>query len=241
MEKTFQIFGSQSSEDYDVMIFVDKIPTVVEDAKKLCHKYNEILYMKFVDAGMKIKKLNSNIAVVKDGIIVDIHKGTCDECTNSLFLTYDFHQQFYPNHITRMVERDIDMKIMRSARSILMILSRSKHRAEVKLALRSNFIQKLKALENIDYSTLTEEDIKDSVEFKDGLKQICFQITQSIGLMEGVELYTKEDISNRYPSLSDMLYRVSIDMNEIERCKKEFVRMCKLRLKDMKTFDEYKK
>jgi hypothetical protein len=35
--KKFQIFGSKSSQDYDVMVFVDEIPSI-EDAKLLCEK-----------------------------------------------------------------------------------------------------------------------------------------------------------------------------------------------------------
>ncbi len=238
MEK-FQIFGSKSSEDYDVMVFVDKIPSI-EDAKSLCEKFDKSLYMKFVDAGMEIKKLNCNLAVLKDGVVTMVHKGTSDEVNNSLYLTYDFHNQFYPNQITKLVERDVDIKIMRSARFMLMYLSRSEHRFEVKRALKSNFVKKIKTLEQIDLSNITELGEK-SVDWIDYLKSMSFQIGQSLALLNGKELYSKEDIASYFPNLEDMLYRKGEDLAILENMKNEFVRKCKIHLKDMETFDEYKK
>jgi hypothetical protein len=239
MEKIFQIFGSKSSEDYDVMVFLDKIPQM-EDAKSTCEKYNKMLYMKFVDAGMEIKTLNCNLAVLKDGIVTQVHKGTSDEVNNSLYLTYDFHTQFYPNQIIKLIERDVDIKIMRSARFMLMYLSRSEHRFEVKRALKSNFIKKIKTLEEIDLSKITELGEK-SVDWIDYLKSLSFQIVQSLSLMDGLELYSKEELSEYCPDLQPMLMRTGQDLNLLEKHKMEFIRRCKLHLKDMKTFDEYKK
>lgn len=239
MKEKFQIFGSESSEDYDVMVFVDNISNT-EDSKNLCIYFNSLLAKLFKDNNMPIKELNSNIAIIKDGIITKIHKGTTEEANNSLYLTYDFHKQFYPNQIVRLLERDIDIKIMRCARSILMLLSRSQYRDIVKFALRSDFIKKIKTLENIDYSTITEDDIKERLDFRDAIKMICFQLGQTIALIDGVELYTKESISNRFPDLEDMLYRKSVNMVYVEKYKQDFIRKCKLRLSKMKTFEEYK-
>jgi len=140
----------------------------------------------------------------------------------------------------KLVERDVDIKIMRSARFMLMYLTRSEYRFDVKKALKSNFIKKIKTLENIDLSTLTELGEK-SVNWVDYLKSMSFQMAQSIALMDGVELYSKEDLSARFPDLECMLMRTGEDLILLEKYKNEFVKMCKLRLKDMKTFDEYKK
>ena len=238
-EHSFQIFGSKSSQDYDVMIFVDKIPTI-EDAKRLCETWNKKLYITFVDNGFEIKTLNCNLAVLKEGVIVEVHKGTSCECNNSCFLTYDFHKQIHKNQITRLVERDLDIKIMRSARFMLMYLSRSEYRFDVKKALNSNFIQKIKTLEIIDLSKPIELG-KNSVEYVDFLKSMCFQLGQSLALLNGIEVYTKEEIIERFPDLESMIMRTGIDLDSLEKYKTEFVRMSKLRLKDMRTFDEYKK
>ncbi|MCK9476543.1 MAG: hypothetical protein M0R46_11520 [Candidatus Muirbacterium halophilum] len=239
MKKKFQIFGSTSSEDYDVMVFVDEIP-ITEEAKRLCEKYNKKLYMRFVDTGMPIKKLNCNLAVLKDGVVVEVFKGTSDEVNNSCFLTYDFHTQIHPNQILKTVDRDVDIKIMRSARFMLMYLSRSEHRFDVKRGLKSNFVKKIKVLENIDLTKTTDLGEK-GVDWVDYLKSMSFQLGQSLALLNGIELYTKEDISSHFPSLETMLNRTGEDLLAIESMKEDFIRECKLHMKSMKTFDEYKK
>jgi len=94
MSEIFQIFGSKSSQDYDVIVFVDKIPQT-EDAKNLCKKWNKKLYMTFVNNGMKIKTLNTNLAVLENGIIIAVFKGTSDEVNNSCYLTYGFQEQIH--------------------------------------------------------------------------------------------------------------------------------------------------
>lgn len=237
MKNIFQIFGSKSSEDYDVMVFVDEIPSI-EDAKDLCHKFNKILFMKFVDNGMEIRPLNCNIAVIKDGIVTAVHKGSVSEVNNSLIMTYDLHKQFHEQQVKRLVERDVDIKIMRSARFMLMYLSRSDYRFDVKIALKSNFVKKLKTLETIDLSKTHHLGDK-SIEWFDYLKSISFQIGQSISLMNGFELYTKESLSEMFPELECMLMRTGEDLDSLERYKNDYIRMCKLRLKDMKSYDEY--
>ncbi len=238
MNNKFQIFGSVSSEDYDVMVFVDKIPNI-EESKILCQKFNKMLYMQFIDNGMKIKALNCNIAVITDGVISDVHKGTKSEVNNSLVVTYDYHKQFHEQQIIRMVDRDIDSKIMRCARFILMYLTRSEHRFIVKNALRSNFIEKIKTLESIDLSMVTDLGDK-GIMWDDFLKKVAFQLSQSISLMNGKELYTKEDLSECFPELECMIMRTGEDLISLEKYKNDFIRMCKLRLKTMKSYDEYK-
>lgn len=236
----FQIFGSKSSQDYDVMIFVDKIPQI-EEAKQLCEKWNKILYFTFLDNGMPIKTLNCNLAVLKDGIVVQVHKGTSDEVNNSLLLTYDFHKQFHKQQVERMVERDVDIKIIRSARFMLMNLSHTQHRFEIKKALRGNFVEKIKILDTIDLTKIDDLGEKSGLQWKDYLKSMSFQLGQSIALLDGVEIYTKEEIAERYPNLSPMLYRTGQDLTTLEEYKNVFVRKSKVKMRDMKTFDEYKK
>jgi len=240
MSKIFQIFGSKSSEDYDVMIFVDKIPSI-EESKQLCEKYNKKLYFTFLDTGMTIKKINCNLAVIKDGIIIEVFKGTSDECNNSLLLTYDFHKQFHEQQIKRLVERDINIKIMRSARFMLMNLSHTQHRFDIKKSLRSNFIEKIKVLEKIDLSKINDLGQNSGLGWVDYLKSMTFQIGQSLALIDGIEIYTKEEIADKYPDLSEMLYRTGQNLSVLEKYKNEFIRKCKIHMKSMKTFDEYKK
>ena len=44
-----------------------------------------------------------------------------------------------------------------------------------------------------------------------------------------------------FPDMEPMLMRTGQDLTVIEKYKNEFIRMSKLRLQDMKTYDEYKK
>ena len=128
---TYQFFGSKTSIDYDVMLFVDTITNSKYDNNLLCKKYNEELSQIYPD-----KKMNCNLAILENGIITKVYKGTADECNNSLFLTYsNFEYQKYPNHIVELIPRDVELKILRCYRIICSMLSRNENRSEVKAAL----------------------------------------------------------------------------------------------------------
>jgi len=216
MNKTHQIFGSKSSTDYDIMFFVDVLGTTQESheiIEKIDKEYSKI----YSD-----KPINSNICIVKDGIVVDVFKGTADEVNNALFLTYDFHEQKHPNQITKIIERDTELKILRTARVLLSFLSRTEHRKEVKRVLKSDLIQKLDVLMNIDLETITDLGTR-KVKWEDYLKTMSFQLGQTLGLMNGIELYTKEDISAYYPKLSGMLNRIGEDLETLDVFKENFI------------------
>ena len=211
-----QIFGSETSTDYDIMFFVDSIGTI-QESHELIEKIDKELSTIYKD-----KPVNSNICVLKDGIVVDVFKGTIDEVNNAMFLTYDFHEQKFPNQITKLVERDTELKILRTARVLLSFLSRTEHRKEVKRALKSDLIQKLDVLLNIDLSEVTDLGSR-NVKWKDYLKTMTFQLGQTLGLIYGIELYTKKDISAYYPELSDMLNRTGEDLQILEKFKEKFI------------------
>jgi hypothetical protein len=216
MNEIHQIFGSKSSTDYDIMFFVDILGTTQESheiIEKIDKEYSKI----YSD-----KPINSNICIVKGGIVVDVFKGTADEVNNALFLTYDFHEQKYPNQITKIIERDTELKILRTARVLLSFLSRTEHRKEVKRALKSDLIQKLDVLMNIDLETITDLGTR-NVKWEDYLKTMSFQLGQTLALMNGIELYTKEDISAYYPELSDMLNRKGEQLKILDYFKENFI------------------
>lgn len=237
MISDFQIFGSPSSKDYDVMVFVTNIPSI-EDSKQLCIEYDRLLHARFLDIGWKIKKVNSNLAILKDGVVEKVHKGFFTECNNSLFYTYKFHTQLFEQKIKRAIETDVELKMMRCARFLLMYLSKTEHRNEVKKALHGNFIEKIKALENISLLNITQIN---KIEFIEYCKMVSFQLGQTISLMNGKEFYTKEEISNEFPMLSNMLFRIDYNLAELEKFKNIFIILSKEKFKTMKTFNEYKK
>lgn len=216
MMHPFNIFGSPSSQDYDVMVFLaaSQIPATIKERGNLCKHYDKALGILLPD-----KKVNTNIAVANEhGIISQVHKGTVDEVNNSIFYTYQYHNQFHPLQVVRQVERDVDLKLLRGMRIILSFLSRTEHREAVKKALQSDLLAKCKTLQEINLKTGLENiaDFGKNNAKEDVLKNIAFQIGQCLGLMEGVEYYTKEAIAHAYPLLECYLLRNSYGAGHLD-------------------------
>ena len=88
------------------------------------------------------------------------------------------------------------------------MISRTEYRSIVKPALQLDFNEKIKALYKCDISKMKSEDfINKNISFKDFIKVYAFQIAQTLALIKGVELYTKEDIKIYYPELSSFIDR----------------------------------
>ena len=191
----FFFHGSEDSLDVDVYFVVDQLGTFNE-AKKLC---DELSHQHAV---------NGNLIVIKDGQVVDVYKGTVDEVNNSILATYGLHKQNFPIPITKKVERDICLKWLRVIRGILSHCSRTKYRPIVKAALRAeSVIDKLKVLLEIDFSKIDDFGKEKPEEV---YKFICFQVAQYLGLLEGVEIYTKSKAKNYLANadVSKFLYRI---------------------------------
>jgi hypothetical protein len=186
-EPYYNLFGSKSSVDYDVMVYVKSIPAI-QECKTLCAK----LEHEFASR-LSLKKRNVNLAIIGDGVIQRVFKGTPDECNNSVLATYALHRQSYPLPIVKKVSRNVPLKLARSLRIMLSFLSRTEQRAIVKSALRGSASDKLSVLSEIHFHDIKNlgKNNQDLVEF---YKQSAFQIGQCLGLMNGAELYTKEDI-----------------------------------------------
>ena len=70
---TYQVFGSPTSQDYDIIVFVEDIPSI-QECKVLCANFEKPLRLIFED-----KPLNVNIAIAQNGVITDCFKGIKDE------------------------------------------------------------------------------------------------------------------------------------------------------------------
>ena len=203
----FQLFGSKSSIDYDAMVFIESIPDSVEVCKDMCEKYDKEIFEILKSHNYPLKKVNSNLAVVENGILIDIHKGMICECNNSIYLTYKNFQQIHPNQISKLVSRDVDLKILRCYRILLSFLSRTSYREDVKKSLRGNLSQKINVLininyENIDFGNRNGKPI-------DIWKSLAFQVGQTLLLTKDIEVYSKEEICTYIPSLSGFIMRDS--------------------------------
>lgn len=202
MDYIFNVFGSKSSRDYDVVVFVDDISENIDVNAKVCKKYQDELSTILTD-----KPVNVNIAIFNNGNITKVYKGTISELNNALYYTYKYHKQYHPLVVETLLERDIDEKMLRVYRGILTFYSRSDMRTEVKLALRSKDIgYKKSVIEKIDLSK--PYDFKGKKEsITDIRKVLAFQFGQYFSLVDGYEKdsYTKEDISKNYSDLEPFL------------------------------------
>ena len=194
---SYQIFGSPSSLDVDIVFFINEIPTT-KAASELCKMYSSQLNYN--------REVNANLAVLGQmGNLIDVFKGTTDELNNALFYTYHHHKQHFPQQIRKLLTRDIHLKILRCARVILSFLSRTTIRTEVKVALKGNLVDKVSILKNINLADFQELGKHGGlVAF---YKTAAFQLGQTLALAQGQELYTKEAISHQFPQLSAYLMR----------------------------------
>lgn len=186
------IHGSKNSIDTDVHYVFEKLPSLTE-CKTFCSS-NPIE--------------NRNIIIIKNGIVTECYKGTPDEVNNSLLDTYKLHKQDYELLVTRKVNRIVPLKIVRAIRIILSHISRSQYRAEVKQALKDNWIDKIKLLKEIDFNLINFSELNKNMSAEDIKKTIAFQIGQTLSLINGIELYDKEIIAEHYPSLKEYIFRV---------------------------------
>ena len=220
----FQIFGSENSLDYDVMVFVDEIPEIIDQSHTLCKMYDVELSKILTD-----KQLNCNLAIVEDGFIVKVFKGTPDEVNNALFYTYDFHTQYHPLVVKAPIVREYDMKILRAYRNILSFFSRSHLRAVIKPALRGDLRDKIPVMKMIDFEVMKDfPGKKESI--KDIYKVMAFQFGQLFSLVDGFEKdsYTKNGLIQNYPDLAPMLLRQELSEKDYKTLNTYLDRLIKL-------------
>jgi hypothetical protein len=231
----FQYFGSSDSKDLDIIFFVDKIPPTIAEAAAKCAALSETYQTLFATD----KIINCNLAIVQNGVLIDSFKGNLDELNNSLMLTYDLHAQAHPNPITKRLIRDVDLKFLRAARSVLSHLTKSQHRIIVKNALKGDIWLKHKVLEVIDLNDLDWSNAKlDSLEIK---KALAFQIGQTLALWNGKEIYTKKEIGLAFPILKPYLDRQpNTDFKDLQNALVLFTCALKNKMKNMKYRYEYK-
>lgn len=236
----YNIFGSKSSIDLDAIVFVEKLPDTIVDCHNMVEEYNYKLLGDFLDDTFS-KKINCNLAVVKDGVIIDCFKGTPDELNNSILDTYSLHDQKHSCYVTRRLDRDVDRKVLRCVRIMLSFLTRTENnRKRVKDALNSNDLSvRLNCLSSINLGKIKSIGNKNST-FEDYLKVMAFQIAQTDALCNGIELYTKEDCGSYMPELIPFLNRHdNCDLELLNSFKSILMSTIDDRIWDMKTLKEY--
>jgi len=146
MEQQKIRFGSPNSRDKDAAYVFQEMPSMAE-CKEFCRNEEE----------------NRNIIVLEDGVVRETFKGLPDEMNNSLYYTFDLHDQSSENPILKPIKRIIPLKVVRANRIALSMLARTQYRSEVKQALSSyNFNERIKTLGGIDFrkAELDPEQLK---------------------------------------------------------------------------------
>ncbi|HEY1195322.1 hypothetical protein [Flavobacterium sp.] len=230
----YQIFGSENSLDLDLVFFIEEMPETILEKLSLSKELSQSITSFFPE-----KEINANLAVQRNGHLVEVYKGTTDELNNALFYTYKNHHQKFENQITKLLVRDIDLKFLRSIRMILSFLSKTEHRILIKNALKGDLNEKILALEKIDLNQIAS--FGKNTNHLDILKSIAFQLGQAISLHEGKELYTKNEIANAFPDLRKYLFREeNTDFENLQKWLSSFIKIIKDRSLRMKNKSEYK-
>ncbi len=212
----YQIFGSETSIDLDVCFFVDTIKSTAENHAKVA----ELVAQTQFDTD---KKVNANLAVVQDGIVLDCFKGIKDELNNSLYETYYLHVQPYESLVTKMVDRDVDLKMIRCARTVVSYFTRTHLRTAAKEALGSDFESKINFLKTIKLNQFTDFGKHGTpIEI---YKSIAFQLGQTLALMDDLEVFTKESIAIAYPTLEPYLQRKPVSVFKLQEALEYFVKL----------------
>lgn len=206
---SFQLFGSHDSVDVDVVFFVAQLGSIQENLE-LGKKLGAAL--KF--AGQLEPKINPNLAVVQEGRLVAVYKGTVDELNNSLYHTYDLHPQQFPRQIQFLLPRDKELKLLRTLRKSLSFFTRTDYRKEIKTALRAGFSAQLEFMKSVD---LTGIPPKADTEV-DCWKVITFSVAQVLALETGHELYTKQEVIRAFPGLEGIMQRrTPVDLKAVSQ------------------------
>ena len=234
----YQIFGSKSSQDYDILVFVDKLGTIQEN-----HEAITILDIELSKI-LTDKKVNANLGVLRDGQVVQVFKGYPFEVNNSLYHTYGNHKQVIENQVTKPYELTDDIKhykLKRCLRFILSFYSRiPEWRTDIKSALRGTFDKRLECVKLIDLRVHKDFPGKNE-KTEDIYKTFAFQFAQTILLYRDTEIYSKEEAVQNYTELFPFLYRKPFtddDLRVLQSMLKYLIMICETEMPKMKYLEE---
>lgn len=224
----YTIFGSSDSSDLDVMFYVNKIPQP-QECKELILKLKSYLKLVYFEYNHPDSYFDPNLCVVSNGIVVDCFKGTVDEVNNMLHATQKLHTQYHRQRVYTLLKRNVEEKAARALRGILSYNSRTKYRSIVKPALRGDARLKIDTIREMDLGSIIDTG-QYKVTIKDFYKLFAFQLGQTLALIDGIELYDKKSIVDRYPDFKPYLYRLNNTWIDIDIWKVHFLDMIEKKL-----------
>ena len=141
----------------------------------------------------------------EDGYICDNHKGQNDEIHNALTTTYPLHPQSFPlpTNFGGKVQRAVALKYLTGMRRIFIRLTEVEQTRDfTKRTLRNHD----PCIGPIAFAELNFKEIL-PITNVDHAKTFAFQLGQIMGLFDGLDLFTKDDICQAYPQLEPFIRR----------------------------------
>ncbi len=227
MNFEYYVFGSEDSIDTDVLI-------VHPDSKGL--EIDNLLIKQIKSEYSEAYNWNINIIQIDDGTVINSipSKGSPDSVNNSLYETYKLHQQKYPFPLKRKLERNIPLAIEKCLISIFTFYKKTNHDEFYKSIPKefkngsANLIDRLSFLEKIDFNILPyEEEIKNINAFK----SLAFHVGQTISLINGIEIYTKQKFLSFHPDLKMLIKRT--DINQRDNINNKIIELKNLIIKNL--------
>lgn len=196
----YNIYGSKDSTDIDAVVYLDTIPTVIEDKKNLTNAIKK-------ECGVD---WNLIIARAANGIIQECTypKASPDSLNNAIFNTYHLHEQEWNSEVIFSVKRNIPLAIYKTITIVLTYLTRTHYRKLIRPTLNYSFgiDIKLEHLSQIDFETINGFN-QDNASDIDIWKTLPFYLVQNVALLNAVELYSKQTIVDYEPKAKPFLYR----------------------------------
>lgn len=203
---TYNIYGSADSTDVDVAIFLNRLPVLTEDRKRLGSMIKEHL-----NCGWNII-----LAKVENGIIADCTapKASLDSLNNAIFNTYKFHFEYQvgPCEVKQPVDRNKILAIYKTVRILGTYLTRTEYRTSIRPTMHFSFSlkEKIENLLRVNINKVTSFN-QPNVSDQDVWKTWAFYVVQNIALIQNIEIYTKADAVAFMPYIKPFIYREELN------------------------------
>jgi len=204
----FNVFGSPSSRDVDVVVAVDFDPAPRPERISWLHGVCKAMAREVGEAlGVSSERVNINLARVESGVIVECFKGIPDELNNAVLATYSLHRQLHPCIVSRPVPRDVPLKVLKASRKVLTWFAKTSLRRALLPILRSSDPRRY--AEGLHMIASRRDGLAAALKEMDAdqLKGVAFQVGQTLLLVRGVEVYTKEEVAEALRELKPFLFR----------------------------------
>ncbi len=207
LHSPYYFFGSANSQDTDVLLACEAIPD-----QHMAHEWIQA-YKQHHQVSWNI-----NLITIQQGLVTDTisSKSTIDGIHNALYETYSLHPQVHPLPLHGKVNRHLLLNIYRCIRTILTFCTRTHYRTQIRPTLKGlhPFHHKLQSLAVLDFTTLTTFDAKYTADI-DIWKTIPFYLGQTLSLMNGIEIYTKDTLVTHHPQFANFIYRKPLSTEDI--------------------------